>query len=49
MAAGVTVKTHVGNVSAELGARDRTQAVVSAYEPGFTDPPRPVSVRTWPT
>jgi DNA-binding NarL/FixJ family response regulator len=37
-----TVKTHVGNVLAKLGARDRTQAVVTAYESGFIDPRRPV-------
>ncbi|MBF8189033.1 response regulator transcription factor [Nonomuraea sp. K274] len=30
-----TVKTHVGNVLAKLGARDRTQAVIAAYESGF--------------
>ncbi|WP_190818554.1 response regulator [Saccharopolyspora pogona] len=30
-----TVKTHVGNVLAKLQARDRTQAVVFAYESGF--------------
>ncbi|WP_181782760.1 response regulator transcription factor [Pseudonocardia pini] len=30
-----TVKTHVGNVLAKTGARDRTQAVVAAYESGF--------------
>jgi DNA-binding NarL/FixJ family response regulator len=36
-----TVKTHVGNVLAKLGARDRTQAVVAAYETGFIDPNRP--------
>lgn len=30
-----TVKTHVGNVLAKLGARDRTQAVITAYESGF--------------
>jgi DNA-binding NarL/FixJ family response regulator len=36
-----TVKTHVGNVLAKLGARDRTQAVVVAYESGFIDPHRP--------
>jgi DNA-binding NarL/FixJ family response regulator len=30
-----TVKTHVGNVLAKLGVRDRTQAVVRAYESGF--------------
>ncbi|EQD85324.1 LuxR family two component transcriptional regulator [Saccharopolyspora erythraea NRRL 2338] len=33
-----TVKTHVGNVLAKLGARDRTQAVVFAYESGFVSP-----------
>ncbi|MEU5881579.1 response regulator transcription factor [Spirillospora sp. NPDC047279] len=30
-----TVKTHVGNVLAKLQARDRTQAVILAYETGF--------------
>lgn len=35
-----TVKTHVGNVLAKLGARDRTQAVIAAYESGFIDPRR---------
>ncbi|SKC62802.1 response regulator [Krasilnikoviella flava] len=30
-----TVRTHVGNVLAKLGVRDRTQAVVWAYESGF--------------
>lgn len=39
-----TVKTHVGNVLAKLGARDRTQAVVAAYESGFIDPRRPPEV-----
>jgi DNA-binding CsgD family transcriptional regulator len=33
-----TVKTHVGNVLAKLGARDRTQAVIKAYESGFIRP-----------
>ncbi|GAA1975998.1 response regulator transcription factor [Amycolatopsis minnesotensis] len=33
-----TVKTHVGNVLAKLGARDRTQAVIRAYESGFITP-----------
>jgi DNA-binding NarL/FixJ family response regulator len=36
-----TVKTHVGNVLAKIGARGRTQAVVAAYESGFIDPRRP--------
>ncbi|MFK3980946.1 response regulator [Micromonospora sp. NPDC050397] len=33
-----TVKTHVGNVLGKLGARDRTQAVIAAYESGFVTP-----------
>ncbi|WP_275293905.1 response regulator transcription factor [Amycolatopsis sp. La24] len=33
-----TVKTHVGNVLSKLGARDRTQAVIRAYESGFVRP-----------
>lgn len=33
-----TVKTHVGNVLAKLQARDRTQAVIAAYESGFISP-----------
>lgn len=36
-----TVKTHVGNVLAKLGARDRTQAVIAAYESGFITPAAP--------
>lgn len=35
-----TVKTHVGNVLAKLDARDRTQAVIAAYESGFVTPNR---------
>jgi DNA-binding NarL/FixJ family response regulator len=30
-----TIKTHVANTLAKLGARDRTQAVILAYESGF--------------
>ncbi|WP_030976378.1 response regulator transcription factor [Streptomyces sp. NRRL S-1824] len=33
-----TVKTHVSAVLAKLGARDRTHAVIAAYESGFVAP-----------
>ncbi|TDD34893.1 response regulator transcription factor [Actinomadura sp. KC06] len=33
-----TVKTHVGNILAKLQARDRTQAVILAYETSFIRP-----------
>ena len=33
-----TVKTHVSRVMAKLGARDRAQLVVAAYEGGVVRP-----------
>jgi DNA-binding CsgD family transcriptional regulator len=33
-----TVKTHVGNVFAKLGLRDRVHAVIYAYESGAVRP-----------
>lgn len=38
MVGAETVKTHVGNVLTKLAARDRTQAVIVAYESGFVTP-----------
>jgi len=33
-----TVKTHVGKVLAKIGARDRVQAVIFAYDSGLAEP-----------
>lgn len=33
-----TVKTHIGNLLAKLGARDRAQLVIAAYESGVVSP-----------
>ncbi|MFE4869255.1 response regulator transcription factor [Streptomyces sp. NPDC056682] len=33
-----TVKTHVGNILAKLGADNRTQAVITAFQAGLADP-----------
>ncbi|MBA3780953.1 MAG: response regulator transcription factor [Nocardioides sp.] len=34
-----TVRTHVRNILAKLGVRDRVQAVIAAYESGFVSSP----------
>ncbi|MEV7612152.1 response regulator transcription factor [Streptomyces sp. NPDC089799] len=37
----LTVKTHANHAMAKLGARDRAQLVVLAYQTGLVDAPRP--------
>lgn len=36
----LTAKTHVSRIMSKLGARDRSQVVVMAYEYGLVDPGR---------
>ena len=33
-----TIKTHVGSILSKLRLRDRTQAVIAAYETGLVQP-----------
>jgi DNA-binding NarL/FixJ family response regulator len=36
-----TTKTHVGRLLTKLGARDRAQLVIAAYEAGLVRPSQP--------
>jgi DNA-binding NarL/FixJ family response regulator len=36
-----TTKTHIGRLLMKLGARDRAQLVIAAYEAGLVRPARP--------
>ena len=36
-----TVKTHVSSILTKIDARDRTQAVITAYESGLVQPGAP--------
>ena len=43
-----TAKTHVGRLLMKLGARDRAQLVIAAYDTGLVGTPRPARPTTPP-